>query len=211
MGYLTALIRTRPIGIAACICFLALPLVHLSAQHAAQEKKQAVTLQSAEWERSFEQLYTEALADKPLKPSPLAFRIALAAGGQLWASYDPAEAVGLAVELAMDAEKSLRFGVSAQETRAVLGQREAIKKSNKNEPATLKELAKGRKWDSERKVRMSGKAGNPAGPVGNNEKNNQTDSLPQDGQNNQTDNQGGQGPGQNGAPHVIQPDADPPS
>jgi len=189
----------------------AIPLFPLSAQDTMQKAKQTAPRQSADWERSFEQLYAKALADKPLKPSPLAFRIALAAGGQYWAGYDPAEAVGLAIELAVDAEKSLRFGVSAQETRAVLGQRAAIEKSKKNEPATLKELAKGRKWDSDRKNGIQGKPGSTAGPVGNSGQNNQTDSLPTDGQNDQTENQGGQGSDLNGAPYGILPDVDPPS
>ncbi len=186
----------------------AIALLPLSAQDATQKMTQTTTRQSAEWERNFEQLYAEALADKPLTPSPLALRIAQVAGGQFWASLEPAEAVGFALELAMDAEKSLRFGVSAQETRAVLGQRAAMEKGKKNELAALKELAKGRKWDSEQKNRMSGKAIKELGPKGKAGQNNKSDALPQNGQN---DDQEGQGPEQNGAPHEILLDADPES
>ena len=201
MGYRTASNRTKTFRVAVALC--ALPLFPLSAQDGTRKTTQTAERPSSEWESDFERLYAEALVEKSLVPSPLALRIARAAGGPFWAGLDPSEAVGFVLELAIDAEKSLRFGVSAQETRALSRQRAAIERSKKNEHATLKGLAKGRKWDSERKNKVSDKTGNTAGPVGNSGQHSQTDTLPQDSQNSQTDNQGGQGPEQGGAPHGL--------
>ncbi len=208
MGYGTAFKGTRKLFMAGVLW--ALPLFALSAQ----EPAPTVPPHSAEWEQSFEQLYTEALADKPLRPSPLALKIARATAGQQWAGLEPSQAVGLALGLAMDAEKSLRFGVSAQETRAALGQRAAIEHNRKNERTGLKEFEKGREWDAQRKNRLSGKAAEGLGPKGSAGQKGQTEAIQQNSQNSQGGqgaNQGGQGPGQNGTPREILLHTDPPS
>jgi hypothetical protein len=208
MRYGTTSKGTRTFCLAAVLW--ALPLLILSAQ----ETSPTAALQSAEWERSFEKLYDRALADKPLRPSPLALKIARATSGQQWAGLEPSQAVEHAFEMAMEAEKSLRFGVSAQETRAVLGQRAAIEQNRKNERTGLKELEKGRTWDSQRKNRTSGKTAEGLGAKGSAGQKGQADSLQQNNQNSQGGqgaNQGGQGPGQNGAPREILLHTDPPS
>ena len=208
MAYRTAFEWTRKFSTAALLW--ALPLLMLSAQ----ETSPTAAPQSAGWERSFERLYAEALVDAHLRPSPLALRIARAASGQQWAGLEPSQAVEHAFEMAMEAEKSLRFGVSAQETRAVLGQRAAIEQNRKNERTGLKELEKGRTWDSQRKNRMSGKTAEGLGTKGNAGQKGQADALQQNNQNSQGSqgtNQGGQGSGQNGAPREILLHADPPS
>lgn len=78
------------------------------------------------WQDAFDQAWKAAEGKQSFAPSALSRRIALAAGAASWRGLDAAEAASLAYDLALEAERALRFGSSAQEARAMAAQRIAL-------------------------------------------------------------------------------------
>jgi hypothetical protein len=74
------------------------------------------------WDEAFESAYALAEGRVAFLPSPLARRIAQEAGAASLRDLAPEEAAAKAIALALEAERSIRFGLSPQEARAILVQ-----------------------------------------------------------------------------------------